>query len=99
MAGRQRRELFHALVVEAAGADQDRTNALLRKSCEGCFQIAIGTGIRNKELLAQRARRRLQVCDGGLGSWKGRVDENAKQGSIGYQLAEQLQLFRRQFGP
>src|SRR4029077_14900 len=35
MAGRQRRELFHALAVEDTGADQDRTNALLRKSCEG----------------------------------------------------------------
>ena len=68
---------------------------LLRKSCEGRFEIAIGSGIHNNELQAQRARRRLQVCDDGLGSRKGRVRENAEHGSIGYQLAEQLQSFRR----
>jgi hypothetical protein len=34
MAGRQRRELFYALVVERTVGDQDSTNALLRKSCE-----------------------------------------------------------------
>jgi len=49
-------------------------------------------------LQAQRARRRLQVCDDGWGTRKGRVGENTEQGSIGYQLAEQLQLFRRQLG-
>ena len=98
MAGRQRRELFRAPVVEGTDADQDRTNALLRKSCEGRFEIAIGSGIHNNELQAQRARRRLQVCDDGLGSRKGRVRENAEHGSIGYQLAEQLQSFRRQLG-
>ena len=32
MAGRQRRELFHAPVVEGTVADYDRTNALLQKS-------------------------------------------------------------------
>ena len=95
MAGRQRRELFRAPVVEGTVANQDRTNALLRKSCEGRFEIAVGCGTRNNELLAQRARRCLQVCDCGLGSRKGRVRENAERGSIGYQLAEQLQLFRR----
>jgi hypothetical protein len=35
-----------------AGADQDRTNVLLRKSCEGRFEIAIGSGIHNNELPA-----------------------------------------------
>ena len=64
-------------------ADQDPTNALLRKTCEGRFEIAIGAGIQNNELQTQGACRRLQVCDDGLGKWKGRVDENAKQGSIG----------------
>ena len=93
MAGRQRRELFHPSAEDVA--DQDRTNALLRKSCEGRFEIAIGSGIHNNELQAQRARRRLQVCDDGLGRWKGRVDENAEHGSIGYQIVEQLQSFRR----
>jgi hypothetical protein len=34
MAGRQRRELFRVPVVEDAAADQDRTDALLRKTCE-----------------------------------------------------------------
>ena len=96
MAGRQRRELFHAPVVEHTADDQDRTNALLRKSCEGRFEIAIGSGIHNNELKAQRVRRRLQVCNDRWGSRKGRVRENAKRGSVGYQLAEQLQLFRRQ---
>src|SRR5271167_1814156 len=90
MAGRQRRELFGAPVVEGTVGDQDRTNALLRKSCEGRFEIAIGSGIHNNELQAQRARRRLQVCDDGLGRRKGRVGENTEQGNIGYQLAEQL---------
>ena len=56
---------------------------LLRKSCEGRFEIAFGSGIHNNELKAQRARRRLQVCDGGLGSRIGRVRENAEHGSIG----------------
>ncbi len=59
MPGRQRRELFRAPVVEGADADQDRTNTLLRKSCEGRFEIAIGSGIHNNELQAQRACRRL----------------------------------------
>ena len=40
MAGRQRRELFHPPVEEVAAADQDRTNALLRKTCEGRFDEA-----------------------------------------------------------
>jgi hypothetical protein len=68
MAGRQRRELFQTLVEETSGDDQSRTNALLRKGCEGWFEIAVGEGLNNNELQAQRARRRLQVCDGGLGS-------------------------------
>ena len=34
MAGRQRRDLFHAAVEEGAGPDEDCSNALLRKSCE-----------------------------------------------------------------
>ena len=84
MAGRQRRELFHAAVVKGTGADQDRTDALLRKSCEGRFEIAIGSGIHHNELPAQRARRRLQVCDDRLGIRKGRVRENTERGSTGY---------------
>jgi hypothetical protein len=47
---------------------------LLRKSCEGRFEIAIGSGIHDNELQAQRARRRLHItvlgmphlCLGGL---------------------------------
>ena len=35
MAGRQRRDLFHAAVEEGAGPDEDCSNALLRKSCVG----------------------------------------------------------------
>jgi hypothetical protein len=55
--------LFHAPGVEGAVADEDCTNALLRTSCEGRSEIAIGPGIYNNELPAQRVRRRLQVCD------------------------------------
>ena len=95
MAGRQRRKLFHAADEQGTITDQDRANALLRNSCEGCFEIAIGSGIHNNELEAQRARRRLQVWDGGLVSHHGRVCENAEHRSVGYQLAKQLQLFRR----
>ena len=94
MAGRQRHELVHAPVVEATVTGQDRTNALLQKSCEGRFEIAVVAGVHNNELHAQRERRCVQVCDGGLGSRKRRVRENAEQSSIGYQLVEQLQLFR-----
>jgi hypothetical protein len=50
MAGRQRSELFHSMGVEGTVADQDRTNALLRESCEGRFEIAIGPGIHNDEM-------------------------------------------------
>src|SRR5262249_35486639 len=96
MAGRQRRKSFHSMSVEGTVADQDRTNMLLRKSCEGRVEIAIGSGILNNELQAQCARRHLQVCDGGLGSGKRRVRKNADPESIGYQLADQLQSFRRQ---
>jgi hypothetical protein len=32
---------------------------LLRKGCERRFEIAVGSGIHNNELQAQRARRRL----------------------------------------
>ena len=98
MAGRQCRELFGVPVIEGAGADQDRANALLRESCDGCFKIAIGSGSLNNELQAQRARRRLQVCDDGLGSRIGRVRQHAEPGGIGYQLAQHLQSFRRQLG-
>jgi hypothetical protein len=94
MAGRQRRELLRAVVKEGTGSDQDRTNMLLRKSCEGRFEIAIGSGVHNNELQAQLTRRRPKVCDHGLG--RRRVRENAEHGSIGHQLAEQLQSFWRQ---
>jgi hypothetical protein len=40
-------------------ADQDRTNALLQKSGERCFEIAIVSRIRKNEVQAQRACRRL----------------------------------------
>ena len=90
--------LFRALAVQATLADQDLTNALLRKSCKGRFEIAIGAGINNNELEAQRARRRLEVFDVGFDTRKGRVRKNAEHGSIGHQLAEQLQSFWRQLG-
>src|SRR5262245_1760921 len=98
MADRQRRELFHAPAVDVADANKDSTDALLRKRCEGRFEIAVGSGTRKTELHAQRARPHLKVCDEGWGSRRGRVHENAELDSIGYQLMEQLQLFRRQFG-
>jgi hypothetical protein len=44
MAGRQRRELLGTPVIEGTVPDQDRTNALLRESSEGRFEIAIGSG-------------------------------------------------------
>jgi hypothetical protein len=50
MAGRQRRKLFRSPIVEVTVADQDRTNALSRKSCKGRFEIAIGSGIHNNEM-------------------------------------------------
>jgi hypothetical protein len=50
MPGRHRRELFRAAVVEVTNADQNRTDASLRKSCEGRFEIAIGSGISDNEL-------------------------------------------------
>jgi hypothetical protein len=55
------------------------------------------TSINDNELQAQRACRRLQVCDLGLDIREGRVRKNPEPGSIGYQLAEQLQSFWRQF--
>jgi hypothetical protein len=70
--------LFHAPGVEGTVTDQDRTNALLRQSCERRFEIAIRSGIHNNELQAQYACRRLQVCDVGLDTRKGRVRENAE---------------------
>jgi len=97
MAGSQRRELFGAPAVEITAPDQDRTGALLRQSREGHFEIVIGSGIHDNELQAQRARRRLQFCDLGLGRRSPRVRENAEQGNIGHQLAEQLQSLWRQF--
>src|SRR6516165_4600389 len=96
MTGRQRCELFPAQIEEGAGADQDRSNVLLRKSCEGRFEVAISPGIYENELQAQRGSSHLEVCDHRWGRRSGRVDENAEPGSIGYQLAEQLQSFWRQ---
>ncbi|HWN50887.1 MAG TPA: hypothetical protein VNO18_13885, partial [Xanthobacteraceae bacterium] len=61
MACCQRRQLFHAPGVEVAVADDDGTGALLGKSCECRFKIAVGPGIHNSKLQAQRARRRLKV--------------------------------------
>ena len=72
-----------------------RPNALLRKTCEGRFEIAIGSGIPNNELQAQGVRRGLEGCDDGLGRRIGWVRENAEPGSIGYQIVTQLQSFRR----
>jgi hypothetical protein len=82
MAGRQRRELFHASVVEGTGSDQDRTNMLLRHSCEGWFEIPIGSGIHHNELPAERARRRLLVREDGFGSYRDWVCEKAEPASI-----------------
>jgi hypothetical protein len=53
MADRQRSKLFRALAVKGTVFDQDRTNALLRKSGERRFEIAIGAGIHKNELHAQ----------------------------------------------
>ena len=92
MAGRQRCELFHPPDEKGALADQDRTNALLRKTGEGRFEIARGSCVPNNDLQAQPASRRLQVCDVGL---DGRVREKAKPSNIGQQLVEQLQFFWR----
>ena len=55
---------------------------LLGKGCEGRFEIAIGSGINNNELPAQRARCHLEVCDVGLDTRKAWVRKNAEQGSI-----------------
>jgi hypothetical protein len=43
MAGGERRELFGAPVEKGTAADQDRTKALLRKTCKGRFGIAIAS--------------------------------------------------------
>ena len=59
MASRQCDEAFHAPEEKGARAKKDRTNALLRESCEGRFEIAVGSGINNRELSAERARSRL----------------------------------------
>jgi hypothetical protein len=99
VAGRQRRELFYPSVEEDAGPNHDCTNTLLRQSCEGRFEIAIGSGARNDELPAQHDRRRPQFWDEGRGNRIGRVREKAERGSIGHQIAEQLQSFRRKFSP
>ena len=98
MAGRQRHELFQVPAVEGTGDEQDRSNTLLQKNGEGRFEVAIGSGIHNKELQAQRAGSCLQVYDVGLDTRIGRVGKNAEHDSIGHQLAEQLQSFRPQFG-
>jgi hypothetical protein len=50
MVCRQRYQLFHPPIEKAAAADQDRTNALLRKTREGRFEIAVGSGINDNEL-------------------------------------------------
>jgi hypothetical protein len=86
------------VVEEVADVDEDSTNALLRKSCESRFEIAMGAGVHNNQSQTQRARGRLQVCDDRLRVRRARVCENAEHGSVGYQLAEQLQSFRRQLG-
>ena len=96
MAGRQRRELFTASAEEGTGADQDCPHTLLRKSCEGRFEIAIHAGIYNNELQAQCARRRLENRDQGLYTRNCGVHDGAEQGSVWHQLAEQLQSLRRQ---
>src|SRR6516225_5333883 len=83
MAGRQRRELFDAPGVEGTGADQDRTNAVLRKCYEGRFEIAVCSGIHYNELQAQCPRRRLQVCDIGLDNRNGRVRKNTERAALG----------------
>src|SRR6516225_11766321 len=97
MAGRQRRDLFRVPIVKVTAEDQDCTNPLLRKSCEGRFEIGVGSSINHNEFQAQRERRRLQASNNRWGAWKYRVRKNAEQGSTGDQLADQLQSFRRQF--
>ena len=82
MAGRQRRELFDTSVEEGTVGDQDRTHALLRKSCESRFKIAIGSGILNNGFQAElrAAACRSAIMSGVAG--KGRVPENADRGAI-----------------
>jgi len=99
MAGRQRRKLFHATVEEGTVAEQDRTNALLRKSCEGRFEIAIGSGIPTRSCRPSMRAAGCRFCDDGWCIRIGRVRDDAEHGSIGHQFAEQLQSFRRQIGP
>jgi hypothetical protein len=52
MADRQCGELFHAPDVEVTDADEDCADAVLRKSCEGRFEIAIGSAIHNDHCYA-----------------------------------------------
>ena len=49
VAGGQRRELFRVAAEEGTGNNHNRTDALLRKSREGRFEIAFGSGILNNE--------------------------------------------------
>jgi hypothetical protein len=91
---RARMRVLRAPGEEGTGTDQNRTDALLRKSCECRFEIAIGAGVQNKQLQAQRASPHLRVA---MSVWtSGCAGENAEPGSIGQQLAEQLQFFRPQ---
>jgi hypothetical protein len=55
MAGRQCHELLPTQVEETTGADQDRTNALLRKSCERRFEVAFASKDRRNVSIAPTA--------------------------------------------
>jgi hypothetical protein len=66
VAARQCRELFHAPIIEGAGADQGCTNAVLRKKCEGGFEIAVGSGINDSQL---QASVRAAACKSAMMDW------------------------------
>jgi hypothetical protein len=71
--GRGLDALFALRQAEAIVKALEHAGYQIRRRGEGRFEIAAGSGIRNNELPAQRACRRLQVCDDGLGRRKRRV--------------------------
>jgi hypothetical protein len=71
MAGRQRRELFHAPVIEGTGADQDRTDALLRPSVRAAAsRSAMTDGVPGKAGSARTPNRAALCNRGHLGAIK-----------------------------
>src|SRR5262249_22534348 len=79
-------------------ADKQSTDPLSNRGLEGGPNLAVATGLQDKNLPADRSSCVLHVGNGGVGARVGRVHQNGNQPSLRHELVQQCQLLRFQLG-